>query len=341
MISMRSFLILITIILAHSSQALADQPQCKENIAPDDCRDVDFVTPAAKTETRTGCFYSKATKRKVMYSVTFPKGYRLSGKCEKPYPYVVFLHGRDNDHQHFVRANGEQEMDRVLSERGRKPFLVVSPAQPEHSYWKDGTVKGKKFGTATMVSDDLIEHIESKSCVAKERCLTGISMGGHGTMYLKMRSPDVFKHAYSIAPVFRSEKGLHECDRAAYGSGDDYNSQDPVALFRAKFRRRGQAACCQIRAEIAADDHFVVDKDWPETAAALKEMARLCPGKFHIEGSGGHSNKFFSPALGRALRFCADAFAGKPLDEECESSEASGAQGGGRTGSESSQPTVR
>lgn len=319
-------------------QTVAAQPQCKENIAPDDCRDVDFVTPAAKTETRTGCFFSKATNRKVMYAVTFPKGYRMSGKCDEPYPYVVFLHGRDNDHQHFVRANGEKELDRVLSERGRKPFLVVSPAQPEHSYWKDGPVKGKKFGTATMVSEDLIQHIESKSCVAKERCLTGISMGGHGTMYLKMRNPEIFKSAYAIAPIFRSEKGLHPCDRAAYGSGADYNRRDPVALFLAKARRSGRAACCQLQAEIAADDHFIVDKNWPETAAAMKEMARICPGKFRVEGTGGHSNEFFTPAIGRALRFCADAFSGKLRDGDCEVGETtSGAQEGESADKDQSQ----
>lgn len=332
---MKTFLFAFGLSLSFLPHVSAQAIQCKENVAPDDCRDVDFVTPATKTETRTGCFYSKATKRKVMYSVTFPKGYRMGGQCEKPYPYVIFLHGRDNDHRHFVNAGGEREMARVLSEKGRPPFLVVAPAQPEHSYWKDGTARGKKFGTATMVSEDLIEHVESKSCVAKERCLTGISMGGHGTMYLKMRNPEVFKNAYAIAPVFRSEKGLHECDRTAYGSGDDFNRQNPVALLKAKVRRSGRAACCQLRAEIAADDPFVLDRNGPETGAAMKEMAELCPGKFQVAGKGGHANDFFTPALGRALRFCADAFAGKVQDEDCDPVEAAS------SGSGALQPAVR
>lgn len=294
--------------------------QCPENKAPDDCRDIDFRTPAEKTTTRTGCFWSKATQSKVMYSVTFPKGYRMDANCKKPYPYMIFLHGRGGDHQYFENIGGEQELNRVLSEPGGKPFLVVAPAEPVHSYWKDGAKKGSRhFGTATMVSEDLVRHIESKSCVAKERCLSGVSMGGHGSIYLKMRNPEVFKHAYAIAPVFRGEQGLHECDREAYGKGHDYNRQDPVALFLSQAHRKKRGACCQLRAEIAADDSFLTDKKRSDTMASIGQMMEVCPDKVRIEGFGGHGSAFFTPALGRALKFCSDAFSGRRLDEECSS----------------------
>lgn len=314
----RLFLLISLTILIATSHALGET-----------CIAVDFDKPAPKTETRNGCFLSVAMGNSpVHYSVTFPAGYKGSVTCgQVKYPYGVFLHGRGANQKQFQTVGGAGGVDAYLEKAGSQPYLIVSPSEPRHSYWKNGP--GGKFNTAEMISKDLTTHIEKNRCVAKKRCLMGISMGGHGVTYLKFKYPSVFPSAYAIAPIFRGRDHLEDSDQAAYG-GANYDPENPMRLFEDSISKQkvngrrpkdGFPICCGFRAEIAHDDDFIKAGEPQETRESIEELRKACGDK-HVsfsKSSGGHDNPYFTPALGRAIQYCGDVFAGKIHESECQS----------------------
>lgn len=124
-----------------------------------------------------------ALEIKLNYLLYLPVDY---GKKDTNYPLMLFLHGageRGND-INLVKKNGPPK----LIEEGKDfPFLIVSPQCPENQRWNPLALN--------FLLDDIIKNYKVDT---NKIYITGLSMGGHGTLELAKFAPERFA---AIAPI--------------------------------------------------------------------------------------------------------------------------------------------
>jgi S-formylglutathione hydrolase FrmB len=136
--------------------------------------------------------YSNAMKKSIRSVVITPAGYN-SGK---EFPVVYLLHGYGGNYANWI--NKVKGLD---SAADRYQCLIVCPDGGIGSwYWDSPSDPSWKY--ETYISSELVSAIDSKYRTIKSkkgRAITGLSMGGHGALYLALRHPDVFGAAGSMS----------------------------------------------------------------------------------------------------------------------------------------------
>nr|WP_241229936.1 PHB depolymerase family esterase [Thermosipho globiformans] len=131
--------------------------------------------------------------------ITLP--YRLySPKIEnnKKYPLVVFLHGageRGNDNIKQITANKGATVWASADVQSENPCFILAPQCPENSWW--GSYKKDDFvfeaNTILYTVMLLINKISKENPIDENRIyITGLSMGGFGTLILLSDFPEKF-----------------------------------------------------------------------------------------------------------------------------------------------------
>ena len=258
-------------------------------LAQTTCVPVNFCHARKDQTTEIGCFYSTSTKTPVNYAVTFPAGYSF----QKNFAYAIFLHGRGGDEKQF------SDLTAAIP-----PLLTIAPREPIHSYWKNGA--GGKFQTAKMVAKDLQQHLEER--LARKygkvsKGIFGISMGGHGALFVADLYPNAFGKIYAISPLFRSSEELPSEDLPAFGRNKSFQQQDPVFRYRARIKKHeaGFRFGENFRIEIWRNDPFL--QNTAHTKSFLEEVQRNSPGKVRLDLPGAHDGAYWNEALPRALQF--------------------------------------
>lgn len=137
--------------------------------------------------------YSEAMKKDIPVIVVKPDSYAK----DKSYPVVYLLHGYSGNYQsdwaapHFdtVRHADTYDMLFVVPDGGFGSWYFDSPVDPAWRY-------------ETFVSKELVSYIDQNyPTVAdrKGRAIAGLSMGGHGALYLAFRHQPVFGAAGSMS----------------------------------------------------------------------------------------------------------------------------------------------
>ena len=125
----------------------------------------------------------KETKKiqKISYILDYPKD--AKGKV----PLMVFLHGsgeRGTDLEK-VKANGPFNYRNLIKE----PVAILAPQCPDGVWWD----------TETLYY--LIKEIQQKYKIDESRImLTGLSMGGWGSLKLAMEHPELFSAVAAVCP---------------------------------------------------------------------------------------------------------------------------------------------
>ncbi len=140
-------------------------------------------------------FYSEIDDSEQPFGLYLPPGYQP----EKSYPLVIMLHGAMSNHRLALRrvfghtnlpGEGDAKASRYFPDWQPENYIVATP-------YARGTM-----GYQGIPEEDVYKVIET--CqeyfnIDENRIyLTGLSMGGGGTLYLGMRRPDLFA---AIAPV--------------------------------------------------------------------------------------------------------------------------------------------
>lgn len=116
---------------------------------------------------------------------------------EKPgkYPVVYMLHGHGGNAKSWVELI--PDMPQVADRDG---VIFVCPDAKNSWYWD--SPKNPAYRYETFVSKELVDYIDKHySTIAdrKARAITGLSMGGHGAMWISFRHKDVFGAAGSTS----------------------------------------------------------------------------------------------------------------------------------------------
>ena len=148
-----------------------------------------FAAKAAKVDTVTVATTNLETPMTVL--VVTPDNVNSGDR----FPVVYALHGYAGDygdwlsHQPRIKDMADRYGMIIVHPDGRNSWYMDSPANPK--------VKMESF-----FIEDLVPFIDANYPTipeAKKRAITGLSMGGHGALYLAFRHPDVFGNAGSMS----------------------------------------------------------------------------------------------------------------------------------------------
>jgi S-formylglutathione hydrolase FrmB len=136
--------------------------------------------------------YSSAMKTSFNCVVIKPVGYDGS---ESQYPVLYLLHGRGGNYASWVKSNPE-----LKNFADANNFLLVCPDGKE-SWFLDSPVDSS-IRFETYIITDVVHYIDThyKTVTNRRgRAIMGVSMGGHGALFLAFRHPDLFGACGSIS----------------------------------------------------------------------------------------------------------------------------------------------
>jgi S-formylglutathione hydrolase FrmB len=145
---------------------------------------------AAKVDTVTT--YSAAMKKNIKAVVITPDTYSK----DKQYPVVYLLHGAGDNYSGWIKKAPTFEITADLYQQ-----IIVCPDGNSTSWYFDSPVN-KAWKYETYVTKELVPFIDEHYQTIndrKGRAITGLSMGGHGALYLAFRHQDIFGAAGSMS----------------------------------------------------------------------------------------------------------------------------------------------
>jgi S-formylglutathione hydrolase FrmB len=173
-----------------------------------------------RAQSRIDCnaLNSRILKREVHYCVYLPAGYDAGAAAHPPrsYPVLYFLHGLGDNERTLFNSGGWTLLDDLRSRRKIGQFLIVAPEGGRTFYINsaDSSVRYSDF-----FLQEFIPLIESKYRVGRgrgNRAISGISMGGYGSLRFAFAHPEMFSavSAQSAALITASPQELDTAARS-------------------------------------------------------------------------------------------------------------------------------
>ncbi|TWR24813.1 esterase family protein [Mucilaginibacter pallidiroseus] len=145
---------------------------------------------AAKVD--TVLTHSQVMKKDIKAVVILPAKY--SKKVQ--YPVVYLLHGFSGNYADWITKDAA-----VQNLADQYNYLIVCPDGAFASWYIDSPVNNY-WMYDTYVSKELVAYIDSHFSTIKDRsgrAITGLSMGGHGALYLAIKHQDMYGAAGSMS----------------------------------------------------------------------------------------------------------------------------------------------
>ncbi|TCK85568.1 alpha/beta hydrolase [Albibacterium bauzanense] len=148
-------------------------------------------------ETRT--VKSDILKMDRKYAIYLPEGYDQS---DRSYPVLYLLHGSGDNHTGWVQFGQVQHIaDKAIAEGNAGPMIIVMPDADTGTRGYFNVVDGS-YNYEDFFFKELIPHIEKTYRVRSEkryRAISGLSMGGGGTIFYALHQPDMFAAAAPLS----------------------------------------------------------------------------------------------------------------------------------------------
>lgn len=224
--------------------------------------------------------------------VVTPSDYE-SAKDER-FAVLYLLHGHGDTEQKWFKEKPE------LKEFATKYRMIIVCPNGRFSWYWD-SVKRPERKYETYISKDLVNFIDKNfrtKASADYRAITGLSMGGHGGLWLGLRHPDIFGNCGSmsggvdIRPFpknwhMKDELGEYESNKEVWDSHTVINLVEKIDAKKAK-----------IIIDCGVKDFFIK----VNRALHQKLMDYKIPHDY-IERPGGHSWSYWKNAIEYQLYF--------------------------------------
>jgi len=257
-------------------------------------------------------FASVSLGRKAIYSIFLPPGY-ASGT--RSYPVLYFLHDGFGHHDVLWRQGVAARLDRAMRSGALPEFLVVCPEgrRSWFSNFHDGSNRYED-----LVADELPREIERRFRALpgrQNRGITGISMGGYGSVKIALRHPaeygSVSALSGAIIPMgwddiekvfFLARRQLHR----VFGSSPTDNSLSENDAWKIAQSRENWHDPFEVFLLAGTEDKYHLDHVAAVYADVLnrrgiRATARLEPG---VHDWPYWSNAFLEIAAWHGKRFC-------------------------------------
>lgn len=149
------------------------------------------VALAARVDTLE--IYSPSMRKTVKCLIVLPENYTFSGPS---YPVLYLLHGWSGN---FAGWLGDAPQLREHADRHQ--MLIVCPDGGYDSWYLDSPVDSS-VRYETHIAREVVSNVDYYYHTRRDRtgrAISGLSMGGHGALYLAIRNPGIFGAAGSMA----------------------------------------------------------------------------------------------------------------------------------------------
>ena len=155
---------------------------------------VSSMSYAAKTDTLQVA--SAAMNKTYKIAVVLPDSY---AKSKTSLPVLYLLHGAYGHFDDWLKKTPNKNLVKNLADQYN--LIIVMPEGETFSFYLDSPVnQGSQF--ETFITQEVIQKVDKtyKTISNKSgRVITGLSMGGHGALYLSAKHPDLFCAAGSMS----------------------------------------------------------------------------------------------------------------------------------------------
>ncbi|RLD65801.1 MAG: esterase [Bacteroidetes bacterium] len=220
-----------------------------------------------------------------------PKGY--SPMAKKKYPVVFMLHGYGGNYKQMGTIINLQNMANSYG------FIIVCPdGQLDSWYFDSPSQKNSEF--ETFFFHNLMPYVKNEFNIDTSAIfITGLSMGGHGAMYLYLRHSTWFAAAGSSSGVLdlnasslkysslSTRLGEYKQQRSRFDSYSAINLLDSI-----KFTDKPLIFDCG-----NMDHLYQANKDFKEACDSLHINA------FYFSFSGRHNRAYWRESLPMHFRF--------------------------------------
>jgi S-formylglutathione hydrolase FrmB len=145
-----------------------------------------FANTAIAGGTDTVAIYSPSMHKNINCVVIKPHSYK---KKKNHFPVLYLLHGYTGSYNNWIIR--VPELKALANEH---QMLIVCPDGNYGSWYLDSPID-TSFRYETHISQEVVQYIDRhyRSIARREaRAITGLSMGGHGALFLALRHAEVF-----------------------------------------------------------------------------------------------------------------------------------------------------
>lgn len=151
-----------------------------------------FAFPSAQVDTLS-IDTRKISPSPVKVTVAVPESYLAEGDTAS-YPVVYLLNGYSGDYRDYA-AN--MHLDNLATLHN---VIIVCPDGRDSWYWDSPVDKGMQM--ESFIVDELVPAIDAELRTRADRdnrAIAGLSMGGHGALWLAIRHSDIWGNAGSMS----------------------------------------------------------------------------------------------------------------------------------------------
>lgn len=149
------------------------------------------TTKAGRVDTLE--IYSPSMRKAIRCVIITPDQYTVQGK---PYPVLYLLHGWSGNYSGWLK-----DAPQLQQHADTYQMLVICPDGGYDSWYLNSPVDST-VRYETHITQEVVPFIDYYYHTRKEpggRAIAGLSMGGHGALYLGARHPELFGAAGSMA----------------------------------------------------------------------------------------------------------------------------------------------
>jgi putative tributyrin esterase len=140
--------------------------------------------------------WSAAMNKTYKAAVVLPATYATS---KAAYPVLYLLHGGGGHFRDWLTSTPDKMLVKNLADQYN--LIIVMPEGETFSWYLDSPLdKSSQF--ETYLTKDVIQKVDNSYRTirsGKGRVITGLSMGGHGALYLSNRHPELYSAAGSMS----------------------------------------------------------------------------------------------------------------------------------------------
>jgi len=149
---------------------------------------------AAKVDTLQ--IASTAMSKTYKAAVVLPNSY---AKTKSAFPVMYLLHGAYGHFGDWLKNTPNKKLVQNLADQYN--IIIVMPEGETFSFYLDSPVN-KESQFETFITKEVIETVDKKYKTISNRTgrvITGLSMGGHGALYLSAKHPELYCAAGSMS----------------------------------------------------------------------------------------------------------------------------------------------
>jgi S-formylglutathione hydrolase FrmB len=259
---------------------------------------------------------SSILSKDIEYSIFLPSDYETSNRR---YPVLYLLHGYTDDETGWAQF-GEAHLiaDRVINNGDSAPMIIVMPDAGVS--WYVNSYDGKTNYENFFIKE-LISHIDAtyRTRATKQyRAISGLSMGGYGTLIMATKHPGLFSAAAPLsAGVFQDEAIVNGDDNLWKNVlGDIYGKKDLAGKNRLtehyyknsilKIIETGNAdELKKVRYYIdCGDEDFLIKGNMALHSVMIDKKI---PHEFRVR-DGVHNWTYWRTSLPEVLKFVSESF---------------------------------